>query len=140
MTEAVFAHVDESAWPVIVIQYQHANPSKQEASAYFATLAKALNDRATQAQPCAIVFDASGIPLHRVMDMDMSFFQAHNAFNKLYYERFKAVCSGFGIVVKHALFRGLIKTALAFAPPTHPCQDFATARDAIATLSAVRSK
>lgn len=132
-----FASVDTSAWPVVVIRYAHANPSTAEASAYFTELGRILNDKATPEQPCAIVFDASGVPLSSMMlGVNTDFFAAHNDFNKLYYERFKAVCSGFGIVVAQALLRAFVKTALAFAPPTHPCTEFTSTAEAIKTLSA----
>lgn len=131
-----FADVDTRSWPAVVIRYHHVNPSADEATAYFGALASLLNDKATPAAPCAIVFDASDVPLTRIMlGVSHDFLAAHNDFNKLYYERFKAVCSGFGIVVAQALLRSVIKTALSFAPPTHPCTDFATAAEAITALS-----
>lgn len=133
-----FADIDTAAWPVVVIQYRHVNPTEDEAAGYFGALAAILNDRATPADPCALVFDTSGIPLARVFDLNTAFFATHDEFTKAYYERFKAVCSGFGIVVSQAILRGVVKAALSFAPPTHPCIDYKTVQDAVAGLRSKR--
>lgn len=129
-----FADVDVAAWPVVVVRFYHVQPTDDEASTYFSALAHILNDRATAATPCALVFDTSGVPMGRMFDVNMKFVRSHHEFNSLYKLRFDTVCRGFGVVVSNVLFRSLIKTALSFAPPTHPCNDFTSAAEAVAAL------
>ena len=135
---AAFADVDTAAWPVVVVRFRNVKPSADEASAYFAALASILNGRATPAAPCAIVFDASGIPMQKLAQgVSTDFFSAHNDFNKAYYEHYRAVCAGFGVVVAQKILLPLVRTAIKFAPPTHPCADYKNAADAITALRAL---
>lgn len=130
-----FASIDATAWPAVVVRFFRADPTAAEQRSYFEALAAVLNDRASPASPCFLVFDASAMPVAALLNLSMEFFNTHTAFNKAYYDRMNAVCSGFGIVVAQPLVRGLIKAALASAPPRHPCNDYKTVEAAVAAAS-----